>query len=78
MKVVMNIKSNLGYKPNQVAGCPLTVGQLKEWLEDEDDETPILVKAINNEYGAQWGYLVSCGRDYTDEDEEEEGKFPWE
>ena len=69
-KLVLEIKANEGYNINQVSGR-ITVGDLKRYLEDVDDDMEIVTKDLNNSYGADWG--VVC--DYYEEDVSEEEEY---
>ena len=59
--MILNIKANEGYEPEQVenARC-ITVGELKEWLEQFDDDEKIITKDLNNKYGADYGIICDC------------------
>ena len=66
-KLVLEIKANEGYSIKQVRGR-ITVGDLRTYLEDFDDDMEIVTKDLNNSYGADWG--VVC--DYYEEDIDDE------
>jgi len=69
-KLVLEINANEGYSINQVSGR-ITVGDLKRYLEDVDDDVEIVTKDLNNSYGADWG--VVC--DYYEEDADKEEEY---
>lgn len=72
MKVILNIRSNEGYSADQVESR-LSVGELKDALEEFDDDAEVIVFNESNRYGANYGILT--GRldvDYSDDEEEEE------
>lgn len=66
-KLVLEIRANEGYSIKQVRGR-ITVGDLRTYLEDFDDDMEIVTKDLNNSYGADWG--VVC--DYYEEDIDDE------
>lgn len=73
MKFVIGIKSNMGYSPNQVRG--IKVKDLKEMLEDLEDDDEVITCDYNNKYGANFGMIMKemlDEDDYEDDDEEDE------
>ena len=68
-KLVLEIRANEGYSIKQVRGR-ITVGDLRTYLEDFDDDMEIVTKDLNNSYGADWG--VVCGYYEEDINDEEE------
>ena len=73
MKVILKIRANEGYSPEQVGEEHnlTTVGELKEWLEGYDDDAEIVTDNVNNRYGANYGRIVDCYEHYDDEKEDE-------
>lgn len=55
MKIALRIRANEGYSASQVKG--LTVGELRRWLDDFDDDDEIVTHDLNNGYGADWGTI---------------------
>lgn len=71
-KVVFKISANEGYSPAQVRGR-LTVGELREFLEDlPDDDMEIITDDESNRYGARWGIMEGFDIVNADEDDDEE------
>lgn len=72
--IKFNIRSNEGYKADQVKERYnlMTVGDLKRFLEDYDDETEIVTYDLNNGHGASWGLICD---DYPEEVYEEEDEY---
>lgn len=68
MKLVLNIRGSEGYAPDQVKSH-FTVGDLKDWLEGYDDDTEIIIKDFNNQYGASYGIALNGDVDYSDEED---------
>lgn len=73
-KIKFNIRSNEGYSANQVSERhnTITVGELREMLEDYDDDTEIVTYDLNNERGASWGLICNEYPDEITDDEEDE------
>lgn len=73
MKIILKIRANEGYAPEQVSEEHnlTTVGELKDWLEGYDDDTEIVTDDVNNKYGAHYGMIVDCYENYDDEQEDE-------
>lgn len=71
MKIALRIRANEGYSASQVKG--ITVGELRRWLEDYDDDTEIVTHDLNSRYGAAWGKIAQYQplEDADDEDEDE-------
>lgn len=70
-KLVLEINANEGYSIDQVRGR-ITVGDLKRYLEDVDDDVEIVTKDLNNSYGANWGVVREFYEDDCEEDEDYE------
>lgn len=71
MRLALRIHANEGYNANQAANG-LTVGELRRWLDDYDDDTEIVTHDLNNGYGADWGNIAKyepVEDDYSDDDE---------
>lgn len=78
MKTILMIDGRRdGYSPNQCKGT-MTVGELRDYLEYLDDDTPVLLK---NDNGYTYGRITRSSfeeedfdddDDYDDEDGEEE------
>ena len=68
MKLVLNIRGSEGYAPDQVKSH-FTVGDMIAWLEGYDDDTEIIIKDFNNQYGASYGIAVSGDWNYSDEED---------
>lgn len=73
MKILLNIKSNEGYAPDQVTerNSVVTVGDLKEWLEGYDDDVEIVTNDLNNSRGANYGAIVNVDECFDDTEEED-------
>ena len=70
MKVVLSIRSNEGYSADQVKSR-LSVGDLREALEEFDDDAEVIVFNESNRYGANYGILTgNLDVDYSDEEEQ--------
>lgn len=69
MRIFINAHNN-GYNPEQ-CGNTITVGELKDILENYEEDTKIYLKFNNGyTYGSVHGYQFED--DFEDEDEEEE------
>lgn len=70
MVVVLEVRPNEGYDATQALenGKTMTVGALRNWLEDYDDDTRIVTYDLSNYRGASYGVLV----DVSDKDERED------
>lgn len=68
-KLVLKIRSNEGYAMDQVRSH-VTVGELRQYLEDLDPDMEIVTDDENNQYGANWGVVCDYYYDRCDEEEE--------
>lgn len=68
MMITLEIYPNQGYSAKDVKA--MTVGELREMLEDYEDETYIVTYDKTNHRGAMWGY-IACVSDVDEDDEEE-------
>ncbi len=68
-KLVLTIRANEGYSIDQVRGR-VTVGDLKRYLEDVEDDVEIVTHDLNNGYGADWGVVCDYNEEDTDDDDE--------
>jgi hypothetical protein len=57
-KLILNIKSNEGYSEEDIKYA-MTVGELKDILENWDDDIEIVTCDINNRYGASYGKIIN-------------------
>lgn len=61
MKALLNVEGNLGYGPDQVRG--MTLGELLEAVQtavnEWGEDTEVVLHQVNNQYGANFGRLVS-------------------
>lgn len=73
MRIALRIRANEGYNAKQAANG-LTVGELRRWLEDFNDDDEIVTHDLNNGYGADWGHIekYDMTEDCPDEDDEDE------
>lgn len=65
MRTVFIETNRTGYSPEQV-GRTMTVKELKDWLENFDDESPVY---LSNDDGYTYGY-IGVGSFYEKDDEE--------
>lgn len=72
-KVKIEIRSNEGYSAKQIGHNTITVGELRNLLEDYDDDAEIVTYDLNNERGASWGTILAdqWPEEIADDDEEE-------
>lgn len=70
MKIILRALGNAGYGADQVKG--ITVRELKDLLEDLQDDDVIITKNLSNRYGANYGeiYAEIIG-EYDEENDEE-------
>lgn len=68
MKLVLNVRGNQGYGPDQVRG--MNVRELIEMLEGYEPDTEIVLNDVGNTYGAAWGNILDVEENFADEGEE--------
>lgn len=62
MKLVLNVRGNQGYGPDQVRG--MNVRELIEMLEGYEPDTEIVLNDVGNTYGAAWGNILDVEENY--------------
>lgn len=63
-----------GYTPEQCGGT-MTVGELIEWLEQFENDTPVY---ISNDRGYTYGSITESSFEERDEDEDDEEEEDYE
>ena len=71
MKYKLTIEPNQGYAPDQTR--MVTVGELKDFLSQFEDEDEICTYDYQNRYGAKYGGIcLEVEEVYEEEDEDEQ------
>jgi len=68
MKIILRVSPNQGYGPEQVKG--IKVLDLKELLEQYNDDDEIITLDGGNRYGAKYGKLYAEVEDIYEDEEE--------
>lgn len=76
MIIKIEIRPNEAYSPKDLQSRLMTVGELREALEDYEDDDQIVTFDLGNYRGASYGYIsyveeLEEGEDDEDEDEDE-------
>lgn len=79
MKLRINIDGAQGYDADQATknGSTITVGDLRSWLDDYDDDDEIVTYDTSNTYGAAWGRILPYGAIEPADDGDEAQSEAW-
>ncbi len=71
MIIKLEIRPNEAYSPKDLESRLMTVSELREALEDYEDDDQIVTFDLSNYRGASYGYIVDLEELQEDEDEDE-------